>query len=78
MCSVREGGGVMCSVREGGRGSNVGELTPRGQEAVRCAQATLLTPSVPKVYGTWKQVYQKLYMVQGTWYMVHWNDVKNA
>ena len=43
------------------RGSNVGELTPRGQEAVRCAQGTLLHARDIKcpraVYDTWERVH---------------------
>ena len=44
------------------RGSNVGELTPRGQEAVRCVQGTLLQPQdiikCPRaVYGNWRRVH---------------------
>ena len=40
------GGQQRCAVLV--RASNVGELTPAGQEAVRCAQATLLYPKCPQ------------------------------
>ena len=47
----------------------MGELTPRGQEAVRCAQATLLYPKCPQ--SIWYMETGVPNTVHGTGDMVH-------
>ena len=64
------GGQQRCAVLV--RASNVGELTPAGQEAVRCAQATLLYPKCPQSIwymrtGVPNTVHGK--REHGTWYI---------